>query len=55
MAQKDILSRSIDAGREVSQRTLDAGRDVSQKTQDRIEALVNELVEALRGAGRGGP
>ena len=34
MPQKDILSRS-----------LDAGRDVSTRTQDRLEALVTDLVK----------
>jgi polyhydroxyalkanoate synthesis regulator phasin len=35
MDQRDLLNRS-----------LDAGREVTQKTQDRIEALVRELAKA---------
>jgi polyhydroxyalkanoate synthesis regulator phasin len=35
MAQRDLLNRS-----------LDAGREVSQKTQDRVEALLRDLTRA---------
>jgi len=34
MAQRDLLNRS-----------LDAGKDVTQRTQDRIEALLNDLAK----------
>src|SRR5688500_16749441 len=51
MPSKDLLNRSIDAGRDATSRTLEAGRDatqrtieVGQRTGDRLEGLLRELL-----------
>lgn len=53
MPSKDIVNRSIDAGREATGRTIEAGRDVTKSARevtaragDRVESLFRELLQA---------